>query len=62
MRVVAVSKTKSVPVIGSIYDAGLLRGNYIQELIDKAPQVGLDCSRVHLQNLAFDLLAVGIVC
>ena len=48
VRVVAVSKTKPVPVIRSVYDAGhrCFGENYVQELIDKAPQVGLDCSRL----------------
>ncbi|CAM0147544.1 unnamed protein product [Urochloa decumbens] len=44
VRVVAVSKTKPVPVIRGVYDAGhrCFGENYVQELIDKAPQVGLD--------------------
>jgi len=48
VRVVAVSKTKPVPVIRGVYDAGhrCFGENYVQELIDKAPQVGLDCSRL----------------
>ena len=57
VRVVAVSKTKPVPVIRGVYDAGhrCFGENYVQELIDKAPQVGLNCSpgfSLH-QNLAF---------
>jgi hypothetical protein len=44
VRVVAVSKTKPVPVIRGVYDAGhhCFGENYVQELIDKAPQVGLN--------------------
>jgi uncharacterized pyridoxal phosphate-containing UPF0001 family protein len=41
VRVVAVSKTKPVGVIRGVYDAGqrCFGENYVQELIDKAPQV-----------------------
>ena len=41
VRVVAVSKTKPVTVIQEVYDAGHRHfgENYVQELIDKAPQV-----------------------
>ena len=62
VRVVAVSKTKPVPVIRGVYDAGhrCFGENYVQELIDKAPQVGLDCSRIQQQNLTFGLIAIGI--
>ncbi|KAG2588592.1 pyridoxal phosphate homeostasis protein-like [Panicum virgatum] len=40
VRVVEVSKTKPVPVIRGDYDAGhrCFGENYVQELIDKAPQ------------------------
>lgn len=41
VRVVAVSKTKPVSLIRQVYDAGhrCFGENYVQELIDKAPQV-----------------------
>lgn len=41
VRVVAVSKTKPVSLIRQIYDAGhrCFGENYVQEFIDKAPQV-----------------------
>lgn len=41
VRVVAVSKTKPVSLIRQVYDAGhrCFGENYVQELIEKAPQV-----------------------
>lgn len=41
IRVVAVSKTKPVSLIRQVYDAGhrCFGENYVQELIEKAPQV-----------------------
>ncbi|XP_051126034.1 uncharacterized protein LOC127247966 isoform X2 [Andrographis paniculata] len=44
VRVVAVSKTKPVPVIAQVYDAGhrCFGENYVQELIEKAPQLPED--------------------
>lgn len=41
IRVVAVSKTKPVSVIREVYDAGhrCFGENYVQELVEKAPQV-----------------------
>lgn len=41
VRVVAVSKTKPVSLIDQLYDAGHRRfgENYVQEIIEKAPQV-----------------------
>ena len=41
VRVVAVSKTKPVPVIRGVYDAGhrCFGENYVQEFVTKAPQV-----------------------
>lgn len=41
IRVVAVSKTKPVSLIRQVYDAGhrSFGENYVQEIIDKAPQV-----------------------
>lgn len=41
VRVVAVSKTKPVSLINQVYDAGhrCFGENYVQEIIDKAPQV-----------------------
>lgn len=46
VRVVAVSKTKPVSLIRQIYDAGhrCFGENYVQEFIDKAPQVFLSLS------------------
>uniref|UniRef100_A0A7C8YX66 Alanine racemase N-terminal domain-containing protein n=1 Tax=Opuntia streptacantha TaxID=393608 RepID=A0A7C8YX66_OPUST len=44
IRVVAVSKTKPVSLIRQVYDAGhrCFGENYVQELIDKAPQLPED--------------------
>lgn len=41
IRVVAVSKTKPVSVIRQVYDAGhrCFGENYVQEIVEKAPQV-----------------------
>lgn len=41
IRVVAVSKTKPVSVIREVYDSGhrCFGENYVQELVEKAPQV-----------------------
>lgn len=41
VRVVAVSKTKPVALIRQLYDAGhrCFGENYVQEIVDKAPQV-----------------------
>lgn len=41
IRVVAVSKTKPVPLLRQVYDAGhrCFGENYVQELVEKAPQV-----------------------
>ena len=41
IRVVAVSKTKSVSLIREVYDSGhrCFGENYVQEIIEKAPQV-----------------------
>lgn len=41
IRVVAVSKTKPVSVLRQVYDAGhrCFGENYVQELVEKAPQV-----------------------
>lgn len=43
VKVVAVSKTKPVSVIRQVYDAGhrCFGENYVQEIIEKAPQVSL---------------------
>ncbi|KAG2624654.1 hypothetical protein PVAP13_3KG379797 [Panicum virgatum] len=53
VRVVAVSKTKPVPVIRSVYDAGhrCFGENYVQELIDKAPQLPEDIEWHFIGNL-----------
>ncbi|KAJ6820789.1 putative proline synthase co-transcribed bacterial-like protein [Iris pallida] len=44
VRVVAVSKTKPVDVIRRVYDAGhrCFGENYVQEIVDKAPQLPAD--------------------
>lgn len=41
VRVVAVSKTKPISMIRQLYDAGhrCFGENYVQEIIEKAPQV-----------------------
>lgn len=41
IRVVAVSKTKPVSLIREVYDAGhrCFGENYVQEIVEKAPQV-----------------------
>jgi len=41
IRVVAASKTKSVSALRQVYDAGhrFFGENYVQELLQKAPQV-----------------------
>lgn len=46
IRVVAASKTKPVSVLRQVYDAGhrFFGENYVQEIIDKAPQVCLSSS------------------
>lgn len=43
VRVVAVSKTKPVSLIRQVYGAGhrCFGENYVQEIVDKAPQVSL---------------------
>ncbi|PUZ64054.1 hypothetical protein GQ55_3G113300 [Panicum hallii var. hallii] len=53
VRVVAVSKTKPVPVIRGVYDAGhrCFGENYVQELIDKAPQLPEDIEWHFIGNL-----------
>ncbi|XP_058095161.1 uncharacterized protein LOC131240742 [Magnolia sinica] len=44
VRVVAVSKTKPVSLVRQVYDAGhrCFGENYVQELVDKAPQLPAD--------------------
>lgn len=41
VRVVAVSKTKPISMIRQLYDAGhrVFGENYVQEIVEKAPQV-----------------------
>ncbi|KAL6553202.1 hypothetical protein OROGR_007044 [Orobanche gracilis] len=43
IRVVAASKTKQVPLLRQVYDAGhrCFGENYVQELVEKAPQTGV---------------------
>ncbi|BBH02024.1 Predicted pyridoxal phosphate-dependent enzyme, YBL036C type [Prunus dulcis] len=47
VRVVAVSKTKPVSLIRQVYDAGHRRfgENYVQEILDKAPQFSIAVSK-----------------
>ncbi|KAL3820740.1 hypothetical protein ACJIZ3_006645 [Penstemon smallii] len=53
IRVVAVSKTKPVPLLRQVYDAGhrCFGENYVQELIDKAPQLPEDIEWHFIGNL-----------
>ncbi|WCJ20214.1 Pyridoxal phosphate homeostasis protein [Euphorbia peplus] len=53
IRVVAVSKTKPVPVLRQVYDAGhrCFGENYVQELIEKAPQLPEDIEWHFIGNL-----------
>ncbi|XP_018857393.2 pyridoxal phosphate homeostasis protein-like [Juglans regia] len=53
VRVVAVSKTKSVSLIRQVYDAGhrCFGENYVQELIEKAPQLPDDIEWHFIGNL-----------
>lgn len=46
IRVVAVSKTKPVPLLHQVYDAGhrCFGENYVQEIVEKAPQVCISTS------------------
>uniref|UniRef100_A0A2P2K7X5 Pyridoxal phosphate homeostasis protein n=1 Tax=Rhizophora mucronata TaxID=61149 RepID=A0A2P2K7X5_RHIMU len=53
IRVVAVSKTKPVSVIREVYDAGhrCFGENYVQELVEKAPQLPEDIEWHFIGNL-----------
>ncbi|BFG27439.1 hypothetical protein CerSpe_137130 [Prunus speciosa] len=53
IRVVAVSKTKPVSVLRQVYDAGhrCFGENYVQELIEKAPQLPEDIEWHFIGNL-----------
>ncbi|XP_021725370.1 pyridoxal phosphate homeostasis protein-like [Chenopodium quinoa] len=53
VKVVAVSKTKPVSVLREVYDAGhrCFGENYVQELIDKAPQLPEDIEWHFIGNL-----------
>lgn len=53
VRVVAVSKTKSVPVIRQAYEAGhrVFGENYVQELVEKSPQLPADIEWHFIGNL-----------
>ncbi|KAL8462684.1 hypothetical protein ACS0TY_033635 [Phlomoides rotata] len=53
IRVVAVSKTKPVTLLRQVYDAGhrCFGENYVQELIDKAPQLPEDTEWHFIGNL-----------
>ncbi|KAL5548445.1 hypothetical protein UlMin_003676 [Ulmus minor] len=65
IRVVAVSKTKPVSLIRQLYDAGHRRfgENYVQEIIDKAPQLPEDVEWHfvgHLQSNKVKSLLAGV--
>lgn len=53
IRVVAVSKTKPVPLLRQVYDAGhrCFGENYVQEIIEKAPQLPDDIEWHFIGNL-----------
>ncbi|XP_011087040.1 proline synthase co-transcribed bacterial homolog protein, partial [Sesamum indicum] len=53
IRVVAVSKTKPVPLLRQVYDAGhrCFGENYVQELVEKAPQLPEDIEWHFIGNL-----------
>ncbi|KAL8103996.1 uncharacterized protein LOC141679078 isoform X1 [Apium graveolens] len=53
IKVVAVSKTKPVPLLREVYDAGhrFFGENYVQEIIDKAPQLPDDIQWHFIGNL-----------
>ncbi|KAL1805455.1 hypothetical protein ACET3Z_028523 [Daucus carota] len=53
IRVVAVSKTKPVPLLRQVYDAGhrFFGENYVQEIIEKAPQLPEDIEWHFIGNL-----------
>lgn len=60
VRVVAVSKTKPVSLIRDVYDAGhrCFGENYVQEFVEKAPQVSLPLNIRALRS-AFDCVPFG---
>ncbi|XP_010433430.1 PREDICTED: proline synthase co-transcribed bacterial homolog protein [Camelina sativa] len=65
VRVIAVSKTKPVSLIRQIYDAGhrCFGENYVQEIIDKAPQLPEDIEWHfvgHLQSNKAKTLLTGV--
>lgn len=53
VKVVAVSKTKPVPILRQVYEAGhrCFGENYVQELVDKAPQLPDDIEWHFIGNL-----------
>ncbi|XP_031274952.1 pyridoxal phosphate homeostasis protein [Pistacia vera] len=53
IRIVAVSKTKPVPLLREVYDAGhrCFGENYVQELVEKAPQLPEDIEWHFIGNL-----------
>ncbi|KAK6133283.1 hypothetical protein DH2020_032946 [Rehmannia glutinosa] len=53
IRVVAVSKTKPVPLLREVYDAGhrCFGENYVQEIVEKAPQLPEDIEWHFIGNL-----------
>ncbi|KAL2930302.1 Pyridoxal phosphate homeostasis protein [Bienertia sinuspersici] len=61
VKVVAVSKTKPVSVLREVYDAGhrCFGENYVQEIVDKAPQ--MEVNEYQTENEGDGNRAVGIV-
>ncbi|XP_074341663.1 uncharacterized protein LOC141679078 isoform X2 [Apium graveolens] len=59
IKVVAVSKTKPVPLLREVYDAGhrFFGENYVQEIIDKAPQLPDDIQWHFIGNLQSNKIA-----
>lgn len=65
VRVVAVSKTKPVSVLKQVYDAGhrCFGENYVQEIVEKAPQLPADIKWHfigHLQSNKVKTLLAGV--
>jgi len=64
VKVVAVSKTKPVSLLREVYDAGhrCFGENYVQEIVEKAPQVRRNelCETREMQILV--LICVNVFC
>lgn len=63
VRVVAVSKTKPVSLIRQVYDAGhrCFGENYVQEIVDKAPQVSTHACTVQIPAFMHLILFVCMI-